>query len=479
MTQVGPWDPSMPWPGTAGGAAAPSWGEHIRLFMLAALEAGTPFRLGPDPADQLDAGNVLGGGDIAPLADQPEMRLWHDMSCDVIDIEISGGSTSSDGIFSKADAATCTVTLADPKGIYDPLNPVPPFVFGGHSRLTPGVPVHAFCEVVDPATSAITQHDLFTGTADSWSEDWTPRPTNRQAKLVASDETKRWARYDRPEQPPAGQGDTTEQRVQRLVDFYGWPGEIEPAPYSTVTLQSTTLAQSGWELLNRVLDDEIGFVHFTRSGKLRWTNRAAWISVSAPPVVELGCDPAMHDVLIDATPHTVDAQVRNRIAAARSGGGGEQVVQSLASIERFGAYEYSRDDLGVETDTLAAKWAADVLLLYAFPILGLDDITMLPGIADDSWNVWNDVLEVMLVTDTARVKWAPPDRPTAIIDHLSRVIGFTHRITRAHWEVTWYLVPADLLGMSGAVFTLGPNPRDRLDAGNVLGLAAAPALALT
>jgi len=55
MTQVGPWDPSMPWPGTAGGAAAPSWGEHIRLFMLAALEAGTPFRLGPDPADQLDA----------------------------------------------------------------------------------------------------------------------------------------------------------------------------------------------------------------------------------------------------------------------------------------------------------------------------------------------------------------------------------------------------------------------------------------
>lgn len=461
-----PWNPSQPWPGTAGGAASPAWGDHVRLYLLAELEAGTQWTLGKHADDRLDAGNVLGGSALTRAGGVD--RLWHDLSCDVIDIEISGGASAADGIFTKAEAATCVVTLADPGGIYDPLNPIPPFAFGGRSRLTPGVPVRAFAEVVDPADASITSHDLFTGTADSWSEDWTPRPRQRQAKMLASDETKRWARYDRPEQPAVGAGDTTAQRVQRLVDFYAWPGVVEPAPASTVTLAATTLAQSGWELLNRTLDDEIGFVHFSRSGHLRWTNRAAWFAVD-DPAISLGCDPAMHDILIDATPGTSDVQVRNRIAAARSGGT-ERVAQSNASIERFGAYEYSRDDLGLDTDPQVGDWVSTVLTMYAFPLLGLEDVTMLPGIAADSWNVWRDVLDVILVTEIVRVLWAPPDRPDAVVDHLSRVIGFAHRITRAQWEVQWFLLAADLLGLSGAIWTLGPNVNDRLDAANVLGL---------
>jgi hypothetical protein len=461
------WDPSMPWPGSEGGASSPAWGGYVRVWLLAELEAGTPFMLGPHDDDRLDAGNVLGGGEVTTRAGGLA-RLWHDLSCDVLDLEIAGGASAADGIFSKADAATLVATLADPGGIYDPLNPVPPFAYGGRSRLTPGVPVRAFCEVVDRDSGAVTSHDLFTGTADSWSEDWTPHPHARQAKLLASDETKRWARYDRPEQPPAGAGDTTAQRVQRLVTFYGWPGVIDAAPSSTVTLQATTLAQSGWELLNRALDDEIGFVHFTRSGHLRWTNRAAWVAVS-DPVIALGCDPAMHDVLTDASPSTGDQQLRNKVHVARSGGT-EQTAQSNASIERFGVYDYSRDDLGLADDTQVAQWANELLMLYAYPILGLDDIAMQPGIAADSWRVWEDVLNVALVTDTIRVLWAPPDRPEAVVDFLGRMVGHRSTITRSHWEVQWYLVAADLLGLAGTTFTFGPHANDRLDAANVLAL---------
>jgi hypothetical protein len=461
------WEPSQPWPGTPGGAAAPAWGGYVRFYLLAAIEAGVPHHMGPHANDRLDAGNVLGGGEVAGR-EAPSGRLWHDLTCDVLDVEVSGGAQSADGIFSKAEAATCVVTLSDPGGIYDPLNPVPPFSYGGRSRLTPGVPVYAFAEVVVDDAGTVESYDVFTGTADSWAEDWTPRPSGRQAKLVATDETKRWARYDEPEQPPAGNGDTTEQRVQRLVDFYGWPGVVDPAPASTVTLQSTTLAQSGWELLNRTLDDEMGYVHFTRSGHLRWTNRAAWIAIT-PPVVALGCGEGLHDVLTDATPSTADAQQRNRIHCARSGGS-EQLAQSLASIERYGRYDYSRDDLGLADDAQVAKWVTDLLVLYAYPLLGLDDVTMLPGIAADSATCWREVLSLALVTDLARIVWAPPDRPEAVVDHLARVIGFTYRITRRSWEIDWHLVGADLLGLSGSIFTLGPHANDRLDAGYVLGL---------
>lgn len=457
------WAPGDPWPGTAGGASSPHWGGYVRLYVLAELEAGTPFALGKGPNDRLDAGNVLSS------AARAIAELWHDLSCDVTDVEIAGGASAQEGIFSKADAATAVVTLADPDGIYDPLATGGPFSFGGRSRLTPGVPVRVFAEVVDPATSAITSHDLFTGTADSWAEDWTPNPHDREAKLVATDETKRWARYNRPEQPAVGQGDTTAQRVQRLVTFYGWPGVIDAPAASSAVLQSTTLAQSGWELLNRALDDEIGFVHFTRSGHLRWTNRDAWLTLGEP-VVELGCADGMYDVLVDAAPGTVDLQLRNSIHAARSGGV-EIAAQSSASIQRYGVYEYGRDDLGLVDEAAVGAWVQTVLVMYAYPVTGLDEITMLPAIAAQSWAAWRDVLSVMLVTDLVRVLWAPPDRPGAVpVDHHARVIGFSHKISRSSWELRWFLVAADLLGSGAQVFTTGPHAHDRLNAGNVLAL---------
>jgi hypothetical protein len=463
---VAAWNPSLPWPGTAGGASSPHWGGYVRLFVYAELETGAPFTIGAGANDRLDAGNVLASAASTRAAG----TLWHDLSCDVADVEIAGGAQASEGVFSKPDAATCVVTLVDPEGKYDPLATRGPFSYGGQSRLTPGVPVRVWAEVVDADDGTITTDDLFTGTADSWAEDWTPNPRERRARLVASDETKRWARYNRPEQPAVGNGDTTGQRVQRLVDFYGWPGVIDaPATPAAAVLQSTTLAQSGWELLNRALDDELGFVHFTRSGHLRWTTRDAWFA-PGEPVVDLGCDPDMYDVLVDATPGTVDLQMRNSIHASRSGGTDVAAI-STASVSRFGVYEYGRTDLGLLNEQQVGAWAQTVLELYAYPITGLDDIAMLPAVDARSWAVWAAVLSVALVTDLVRVKWAPPDRPDAIpVEQRARVIGFAHKISRASWEIRWFLVPADLLGSGAFVFTIGPHARDRLDAGNVLAL---------
>lgn len=478
---MAPWTPGDPWPGTAGGAAAPAWGGYVRLFVRAGLAAGRSFHMGVHPQDRLDAGNVLGGGAIAPTAGGPAVdRLWVDLTCDITDVEIGGGATSSQGIFSKADAATLTATLADPLGVYDPLNTHGPFSYGGRSRLVPGVPVEAFAEVVDGPSGIVARFPVFTGTADSWGEDWTANPRERTAKLIATDETKRWVRYDQPEQPPAGAGDTVGQRVERLVTFYGWPGVVEAPPEgSTRTLQATTLAQPGWELLNRALDDELGVVYLTAEGHLRWLSRDTWGTANLPPpVLVLGCaglppptpplELVVHDVLVDATPTNLDLQLRNDVNASRAGGT-MQHASSPTSVETYGAYGFQRTDLGLSSDVQVAAWATRVVELYAFPQVGLQDVTLVPAADPASGDVWAAVLDLALFTDLVRIRWAPPDLPDHLVDGVVRVVGFRHRITRRRWEVVWQVLATRPLQISGSIFTMGSHANDRLDTNYVMG----------
>ena len=168
---MAPWQPGMPWPsGTPGGAAAPAWGGYVRFWVRAAIAPGRSFHMGSHPDDRLDAGNVMGGGSINTAIGRAGVgeHLWIDLTCDTIDAEIQGGASGSAGIFTKADAATITVTLADPTGKYDPLNGHSPYAYGGHSRLVPGTPVEAFAEVVNGDDGSWQRFYLFVGTADSW-----------------------------------------------------------------------------------------------------------------------------------------------------------------------------------------------------------------------------------------------------------------------------------------------------------------------
>lgn len=470
---MAPWQPGMAWPsGTPGGAAAPSWGGYVRVWIRAAIAAGRAFHMGTHPQDRLDAGNVLSGGATELAGKAAVSGLWIDLTCDTTEAEIQGGASGGEGIFSKADAATITIKLADPTGKYDPLNGHSPYAYGGHSRLVPGTPVEAFTEVVNGDDGTWQRHYLFVGTADSWGEDWTPKPSERTCTLLATDITKQFVRMDRPEQPAVGAGDNVGQRIHRIVDFYGWPGEVvDPPGGSKIILQATTLAQPAWELLNRTTDDEIGYLYFDVEGRLVWVNREAWSTVTTP-VVEFGCPhipgSTGFDVLTDAAPSTLDLQMRNHVYASRAGGTMQQAL-SEASIDRFGSYEDKRTDLGISTDTQVAQWAEFVVILYAFPQINLQDVTMQPSLHEDSWEVWNAALGITMVTDLVHIKWAPPDRPTDVIDAVSRVVGYSHRITRGQWEVQWQLVAANALATSGSVFTMGSHAQDRLDSGYVMG----------
>lgn len=465
-----PWLPGDPWPGPyPGGAALEAWGGYVRVYLQAEIAPGKPFRMGQDPNDSLSSGNVM---NAASVERGLVGGLWVDLTPDVTEMEITLGSSAGDGILSKAEAGTLTATLYDPTGKYDPLNPSTPYALSGRTRLTPGVSIRAWAEViVYPLGSGPYnryEYPLFTGTADRWSESWTNEPSERFAELVATDITKTWARFDKPAVTAVGAGDTPLGRLTRLRTNYGWGGGILQTGTTTRTLQATTMAQAGWELVNRVADDELGLVYFRPKSPsatqdvMMLLTRDVWTAAPPAPSYSIGCGAGLWDIAIDAVPASFDEQLKNAAYVSRSGGT-QQTARVQSSIDRWYEQSLNRSDLGLADDTQVATWATTIVTLYAYPQTTLESITLRPDLHTDQWTAWQ-VLGVTLGVSIVRVLW---ESAGYTVDVLVRVIGWTHRITTDAWEIEWRTIAASFSG-TAATWNLGPHAEDNLDAGYVL-----------
>lgn len=376
-----------------------------------------------------------------------------DVSCDVRQLQTHLGGARSDGALSRAEAGTCSLSLADPNRIYDPLNPDSPWQYAGRSRLAPGTPVWVWAEVLASPTT-VTTWRIFTGSVDSWQEDWKLRPQEREAQVVASDATKTLVNLDWGEQASQGAGDTASQRIQRILSHYGYTGATN-LDSSAITLQATTLAQSGWELMGRATDDELGFIWLDRLGVLQFRNRDTWKALSAP-VLSVGC-PGGYDAVLDADVSSSGA-IRNAIYAANAGGT-IQVARSEPSVTVYGLHTYKRTDLGMQNDGQAAQWATFLLQINGFPRAHIESVTLRPAFTPA---MWPTLLGLRLIQDRVRVQWQPPGEP--LVDGIGRVLGIDHSISWHSWETEVGLTMADLFAR---VFHWGTHPNDRLTQGNV------------
>jgi hypothetical protein len=477
------WTPGQAWPSTTPGGAAPAaWSGYVRFWLLAEIAAGLPFTVGQHSNDRLNAGNVLGDASTVALDSRAlpvTDGLWVDLSCDAVDVQIRGGAGTAAGVLSNAEASTLEVELYDPTGKYDPLNPSTPFALGGQTRLVPGVRVVAFAEVVtDPAATppTIRQYPLFVGTADRWSEAWDREPADRRGKMQATDFTKNLVKMDRDEQPPVGAGDTVLTRMNRIATYFGFnPPTQFGNPTVPRTLQATTLAQSAWEMLNRTVDDELGFLWIrpafpvagvVGNGIVYYT-RDIWTS-SPDPNLSLGCGGAgFYDIVTDAEPMAFDKTLINTVHAARAGGT-TQNAANASSVRKWGEQSLQRTDLGLADDAQVAQWATDLVVVSAYPRNAIDRVVLRPDVAGAPWACWNDILlrAGNFVGGVTRVVYEN-DNFDYVVDVNVRKVGETHRITANEWEVEWRTVAADLAA-STSTFHLGAHALDRLNAGNVL-----------
>jgi hypothetical protein len=376
-----------------------------------------------------------------------------DLSCDVLHLETSVGGSRADGAIAQGDAGTCSIRLADPDRVYDPSNPDSPYQYAGLPRLAPGSNIIVFAEWWDG--SAITQKRLFTGTVDTWTEDWQLHPEKRVAEVQASDAVKELVNRDYGEQPAVGAGETVSQRITRVLSYYSWTGPTA-LDSSTNTLQATTLARSAWELVGRATEDELGFTFIDQTGRLTFKNRDTW-SAGPDPVLTLGCVPD-HDAVTDAVIQAASLNIRNTVSASIVGGT-IQTAQSTTSVDKYGIYSYKRTDLGLQTDGAAGSWASFLVSLQSTVRPELTSVTVLPAF-DPS--LWLPLLSLVLITDRVRVKWTPPDQ-TATTEVIGRALGVSHTVSRDRWEVELELVMA---AVYGSVMHWGAHAKDKLNAGN-------------
>jgi hypothetical protein len=462
------WAPGDDWPGTPGGVARAEWGDYVRVYLRAAIGTGHPFALGPSSdTDRLDAGNVV-GEDGFVFGD----NLWIDLSASCTQLVIRGGSSSTAGILTKPEASTLEATIWDPDTILDPLNGNSPYSIRGRQRLTPGMAVESFAEIVDASDASITKVFMFTGTADSWAEAWRIEPNDRRAVLTASDATKLFVKMQHPVQPLTGGFDSIQARIHRVVAQYGWPGTIrDPATTGTVHtgLQQTDLSGTAWDQLTKTIADELGFLHFTRTGVLRWLTRDAWTAMTDPRIV-LGLpadDPDAHDIVVDVAPFTVDKAVHNSVYAAAHGSTVYHVTVD-DSVELYGEQSYTDTELDMMSNLDVIAWAEFLLALSAFPQVALDSVTVRPALSTDTAAAYVGILGAGFVTDIIRVLWSPPGEDyTTTVD--SRVVGFGYTISPDAWDCELRMVSANT-NTNVAVFTVGPSGYDELDAGNLLAL---------
>jgi hypothetical protein len=447
--------PPEPWPGTPGGAYSPWWGGDVRLYVWAGIFAGSTFLWGQSATDNLDAGNVWGGGLTSPTP--PAGRLWVDISCDVLSVQTDIGGTRSDGAIAQAEAGTATVTLTDPTRKYDPTNPNSPFQYGGQTRLTPGADLIVFAELWDGA--GITQYRIFTGTVDTWSEDWARPPSSRQAVIVASDGVKDLVALDYGEQPEIGAGDTVTQRIERVLTHYAWPG-VRVLDASLNTLQGTTLAKSAWELIGRATEDELGFSYLDQLGAFQFRNRTTW-STRPAPVLTVGCAPATaaYDTMTTAEVEAANLNIKNAVYASRTGGT-QQVSRAEESISRYGLHSYKRTDLGLQNDGQAGAWADFLVSIQGTPRTQLGSLNIRPRFEPA---IWEPLLNLKLVTDRVQVLWTPPDMGVTT-EVVGRAIAISHSVTRRAWDVGLTLAMADIYAN---VMHWGPHAKDKLNVGNV------------
>jgi hypothetical protein len=269
-------------------------------------------------------------------------------------------------------AGTCSFTLDNTDGRFSPTNMSGPYVSAGLTEIRPWRPVYIY------ATYDSETYPLFRGYALTWDEGWMKGVDAATVTVECTDELGSLARYDGFEQSPAGAGDTSGERVHRVLDNAGHTGSRN-VDVGQFTMQATTLAQNAVSDLKLTADSEAGFLWIDADGTVVFGDQLALFnsprsSTSQASYSDDGSGLAYYDLDVSYDgDHTA-----NVVSFARAGGT-EQTVSDTDSRALYRDKRYSRTDLICESDAQALALAQLHLELYGHPELRFDSMKVKPA----------------------------------------------------------------------------------------------------
>jgi hypothetical protein len=325
--------------------------------------------------------------------------------------------------------ATCALTLDNRDGRFSPFNSASPYA--------PNVRPRRRCRV--GIVRGATTLWRFVGWNEDWPEEHPESGMDNVVEVEFVDALALIAGVDGYERSPQGDGETIDQRVQRIMDNAGNPGGVVPTVRFTSgeTMQATTLADNALTELYRTVDSIGGDMWVQAysnpaSEVLVWGRYARSVNSWSRDVQDTFTDDGTGLPYVDISfVSGTDAMV-NRAAYARVGSTA-QIAENTTSIAEYQLRQASRTDLVVQADSVVQSLANWAVLRFAEPEARIRSIEVDPQ-SDPSGLVGQSIWFTLL-HDRHRV------RRTAIggysIDQQVFVCGIRHRVTPEQWRTTY------------------------------------------
>jgi hypothetical protein len=245
-------------------------------------------------------------------------------------------------------------------------------------ELRPGTPVRVRARHV---SSGVT-YPVWRGFLEEISESFSPSETPT-ASLACQDGYAQVAHINLPERDPVGAGETSDQRVHRLLDLAEWPQDRRDIDPGQVTVQATNLARNLVDDLGITADSEGGAVFSAKDGKFTFRNRD-WFRL-APYATAVQATVGGDGEDVCASGYEIvraGSDIVNDVQFARAEGTMQRLTDET-SVGKFRRRTYERSDFVCEHDEQVQVLAGRVLTSRAPGRVRMTSVTITPHSSDD------------------------------------------------------------------------------------------------
>ena len=391
----------------------------------------------------------IGGPDrIAWSTDDP--ATWVNVVCTVTAVNMRRGATRKQGLLTRTEAGTGTITVDDTTGQFDP---------NLTTAIRKGTPVRlrAWGTGVDGSRWDAV---LFTGDLDTSVSQYTPGAEAPVVTLSLVDLVGPLAAWESEGDPGdgLGAGENLLQRAVRTLTTVG-RGQVSAASSSayTATLAPAKMAKP-WDELQDATEAELGRMWVDRHNRLQLRARGSQPSGSVRGTLSdvhgeapLGVHACMADALIASG----GEDVANRVLGSRVALAADQAADTTPPVVRreneqsqrlYGVTTANRvGQVMLQTDAQVADWAQALIVARARPELRVDSVTPRPSSSDldSTLAQWPAVLGTDL-GDRWLFRYHPPVGPP-IIRGLA-VLGIELDVSPDGWSVQWLTETAPVPG---------------------------------
>lgn len=326
------------------------------------------------------------------------------------------------------EAGSAQVILKNQDGRFSPSNLTGPYVSAGVTQIRPWRPLRI------SAIYAGVTYRLFTGYAMAWEEDY-GKAGSAEANVTVPcvDEMARLAAFNGYAQTPQGSGETSGERIQRILNNAGHTGGRN-IDVGRTTVQATTLAANAVTELKLTADSEGGAVYIDTDGTVVFENEYALLENTRSNTSQATYGDAVGQIAYEDAPLAYNGDLIQNIASFARAGGTAQIAADNVSRALYGDHQAARTDLVCESDAQVAGLAGFYVARYKDPELRFVSVTLR---ARENLPVMMPQVLGRLVRDKVTVARETPDGDT--ISRVCHIAGVSHTVTSDNWSTTFDL----------------------------------------